>query len=279
VKISNINFTAHNGTRILKMRGPAEVEAVVEQLDQFGFAVVSLQLPPDKPPLEAVAAWLGLGEPYVPVLYRDDAASSVYADIKPRVGDDHPGFATANAQPIHVDGLLDPLGAIRTSLLYCVQPAAEGGRTIMFSSVAVFTCLAEADPAAAEVLLHDEVLERFPTLPGSRLEGVRGPAFAFDADGQLMTRFSDGPTEQWHPPRGREEDLDRALLFFRNAAEQPRFALPVMLGAGECLILRNDRLSHARESFVSEPGRPRHLVRGLYTKVPRPYPATEGSGR
>ncbi|WP_435208453.1 hypothetical protein [Streptomyces sp. bgisy034] len=124
----------------------------------------------------------------------------------------------------------------------------------MFNASAAMVALSKQEPAAARVLLDDTVLERIATIPG--VDGsVHDGDFAHDANGLLLTRFSDGKPEP-------------ALAYFRSAVKETRYSLPILLGAGQRLIMRNDWLSHAREDFVSDPERPPYLVRGLYRRSP-----------
>jgi len=257
--------TGHNGSN---------VPAVLAQLNLYGFVIVSMpSWSSPESAINSLADWIGLGEPYLPELYRSPEAATfgnVYTDIKqdPDVG--HPGFNTNTSQDFHVDGVVEPLSKLRTSLLFCVSPAAHGGRTVLFNSCAAFEALAEVDRAASDVLLADGVLERFATLAYSNAS-MRGPAFAYDNSGRPITRFSDGRTERWHAPAGREKDLERALVFLRAKYSQEGQGYRVAAGlrSGQCLIMRNDWLSHGREAFRDLKDRPRHLIRALYLSVPR----------
>ena len=108
---------------------------------------------------------------------------------------DHPGFSKRSAQSIHVDGLLDEIGTIPVSMLYCVRPAATGGRTILFNSVAAYHDFSTTDPAAAKVLCYPKVLRRYSTIPGVTAHRD-GPVFQHLDDGTIGNRYADGPTEQ-----------------------------------------------------------------------------------
>jgi alpha-ketoglutarate-dependent taurine dioxygenase len=246
----------------------AQRQAVARQIARFGFAVVGTDPALDAPSaLAALARAFDLGDPYVPELYRRHGNGHPLADIKRDAGGTHPGFASDTAQCMHVDGLLEPIGAIRTSLLYCVRPAAEGGRTILFDACAVLERLADSNLEAAEALLADNVLERFATLPGAD-EAALGPAFRRGNDGRLISRFSDGPTERWIPLAGQEVTLESGLAAMRAAAAHDGpDRISIGLREHEVLILANDRLSHGREAFRSDPQRPRHLVRALHANA------------
>lgn len=267
---------------------PTEVElciqetdaaAAADSLDRYGFVIVSLPARLEaQAALSCLADWLGLGHPYVPCLYKDadqgTGLSDSYVHIRLDREGTHPSFASDSAQPMHVDGLLEPIGKVRTSALYCVRSAARGGRTVLFHACATFEELSRVDPEAAEILLDPMVLERFATVPG--LTGSAfGPAFSRSDDGTVMTRFSDGATERWHAPPGGEEALARALKFLRDAySTDGYYRKSARLEPAQCLVFRNDRLSHAREAFEDSVAKPRHLIRALYTDIPR---STQGA--
>jgi len=221
--------------------------------------------------LERLAEQLGLGDIFVPEIYRDPARGPDYkrfAEIVPDDSSRHPGFANSNAQAMHVDGLLEPIATIKTSMLYCIFSALSGGRTIIFNSSGAFTALQQEDPAAADALLDKHVLERFTTIPGIHRKAF-GPAFRREPDGGVVTRFSDGLTERWHARDGLRAELERALRFFRSVTRcDNRFRVSVPLTPDQVLILRNDQVSHGREAFVSDQARPRHLVRALFLNAP-----------
>nr|ADZ45328.1 putative dioxygenase [Streptomyces sp. NRRL 30471] len=250
--------------------GAAETALLKNRISEFGFTMA--EVPGECAPqteIERLGKALGLGEPYVAALYqRGDtrAHGALYTDVRSRAHNTHPGFGTTEGQTIHVDGLLEPIGTIRTTILFCVRPAVSGGRTVLFNSSAAFETLRHSDPAAAESLRDPGVLRRRSTLPNVDA-GHTGPAFAYD-NGLLITRYSEGPTVEWNAPPGRSAELERALNFLRAAAEDKRYSIALRLGAGEALIFRNDVISHGREAYRDDPAAPRHLIRTLYLESP-----------
>lgn len=257
--------------------GLGELSAKVEE---YGFAIAAMAAElPAQSALELLAERLGLGDPYIPALYRRpdtiDRYACRYVRIERDDSDPHPGFTTTSGQDMHVDGLLEEIGTIRTSALFCIRPAAVGGATVIFNAVKAFDELRSQDPTAAEVLTHPEVLVRRASLPDvdeARFgPAVRfSPAFAVAGDGTITTRFSDGSNGQWQAPAGRKDDLKRALTFLRDAAEfDSRYRLPLVLRAGQCLLSRNDRVAHGREAYQDSPDSPRVLIRAVYTKAPK----------
>ncbi len=250
------------------------VDELGDRLDTYGFVIA--EMPGELPPQEAIdflaEAW-SLGAPYVPALYRLPGAEQFnrpYADIRADDAGDHPGFAVRSAQEFHVDGTLDGPGDVPMVLMYCVRPAVRGGESLLLNSIGVFHALREADPAAAAVLTRPTVLRRSSTLRGVRAH-TDGPAFVVRDDGGIVNRYSDvASTTTWIAPAGEEDALDRALAFVRQeAGGDGRFRLSARLAAGECLIVRNDRVSHARQGYEDTAAHPRQLLRATFGVSPR----------
>lgn len=245
--------------------------AITSKMEEYGFVVLDTSgdaSPEEK--LLAVAAALGLGDPYVPVLYRrseTNSYGSTYSDIQSNPADHHPGFSTTAGQDWHVDGLLDEIGAIKVTTLYCVRDAEEGGETLLFNSLAAFEELRETDRAAAAALMEPTVLTRTSTIPGTTLSAT-GPVFAQGEDGDLETRYTDNETCTWDHSVGTGTELAAALAFMRAAADNPKYTTAVRLAPGQALVFRNDRVSHGRRAYVDRPESRRHLIRALYASAP-----------
>jgi len=242
------------------------VDVCLYKLRRFGFVVLSSS---DEPPLERcrrVAQTLDLGAPYVPLMYRnrDVSANSPYVHIR-REGNGHPSFNTSAAQALHVDGLLESIGVVRTTMLHCVRPAISGGDTLLLDAAGLWSAYLLA--GGSMVLANDDVLLRRSSLPGLKLESL-GPAFAWSPEGYWISRYSDGPTEHWNCAEAHKDELDATLSYFRErAARDGRWRLSLTLQAGETLILRNDRLAHGRTGFHDDPDAPRHMIRSLYLRA------------
>jgi hypothetical protein len=262
---------AHAIERVDLPDGREAVQEVVRRIKRYGFAIARVGASIESESEQALVAQLfDLGDPYVPRIYSEYAPqfAAEYVHIRSTTAASHPSFSSGNAQPFHVDGLLEPIGTIKASLLYCIQPAAQGGCTILFNSCHVFAELLQVSPDAAAVLLRPHILGRRSTLDGIDAEAI-GPAFSYTKDGELIGRYCDGgDTEYWYPAQEEREPLEWARSFF---AESSRVEGPnrraIALQAGECLLMRNDWISHAREPFTDDPRNPRHLVRALYLQA------------
>lgn len=248
---------------------PTSLPRILEHAAQFGF--VRVHAPSAGEASESIndlASRLGLGEPYVPRHYRlmnlVNSYGQTMSDVIRTDDPEYLCFTETFALDYHVDGLLERLGTVKTSILYCVRAAETGGRTILLNAAALFTELKVLDPQAAEALTAPRVLTRRCTVPGS-FSATYGPAFSQDDLGRVITRYSTGETDEWRAPKGRKDDLRRALQFFEahNAADG-RYRASLLLEPGEFLVLCNDRISHAREHYTNSPAGYRHLVRALY---------------
>jgi alpha-ketoglutarate-dependent taurine dioxygenase len=179
----------------------------------------------------------------------------------PSIAAGHPAFSEDTGLDLHTDGTLEPLGAVRTSILVCVQPAMSGGETILVRTAAVLERADEREVAHLEPLFDPRALRRHATIGGAG-EFTDGPVFGRER-GKVVGRYSVSPRDEWRfdqvPGLRRARDTIDALL---DAAPWARFE--VRLACGEALILNNTRVSHGRREFQSFDGAPRHLLRGLF---------------
>lgn len=247
---------------------------LAEAIESNGLAVAAM--PPELEPrqaLELLADLLDLGEPYIPELYRRpetrQAYGKPYVRIQRNTQDPHPGFATSSGQRMHVDGLIDPIGKIKLTALYCVRPAVRGGATVVFNAIAAFAELREQDPEAAETLLREDALTRHTTIPGVDIAHT-SPLFA-EQGGELTTRYSPpGEHNEWHAPAGMDAAMDRAAKYLAEAsAVDGRHRVSIVLGQNQVLLSRNDRVAHGREPYDDAAEAPRTMVRSLYARAPK----------
>ncbi|MEW2472028.1 TauD/TfdA family dioxygenase [Streptomyces sp. NPDC046994] len=246
---------------------------LIAEVTARGYAVISAPVIADDP-FEAhrhVAQSLGLPDAYTPLLYKDPEVRSAVGQVGPyneipRDTKSVQPWSEVPGQLFHVDGLLEPLGGIKTTILHCLTQAHSGGETELFFSCDAFMELSATDRGAAQSLLDPAVLTRFATISESTPARLRvtGPAFGW-VDGNLATRFSDGPTELWNISENPE--LQRALDYLRGPALETH-RVQVRLAPGEMLIFRNDRVSH-RGCAYQNGVHPRRLTRSMYSSAPR----------
>ncbi|GGU44744.1 TauD/TfdA family dioxygenase [Streptomyces violascens] len=252
---------------------------LISEVTTRGYAVISTPVIADDP-FEAhrrVAQSLGLPDAYTPLLYKDSEVRSAVGQVGPyneipRDNKSMQPWSKMPAQRFHVDGLLEPLGGIKTTILHCLTQAHSGGETELLFSCDAFLDLSATDEDAAKSLLHPEALTRFATISESTPTRLRAPGPAFGwVDGTLATRYSDGPTELWNTPEN--PDLQRALDYLRGPALETH-RVQVRLEPGDMLIFRNDRVSH-RGCVYQNGVHPRRLTRSMYSSAPAPQPAAK----
>ncbi|MER8072284.1 alpha/beta hydrolase fold domain-containing protein [Streptomyces sp. NPDC094034] len=254
---------------------PLELSQVADRYARHGFAII--QLPPgpftDKS-LLALAESLGLGEPFLPPLYRLGGTVATVSRISAAANEgtvdaDHPSFARTVGQELHCDGTLQDIGFIKASVLLCESPAAEGGDTTLFNASAAFARLLMTDAAAATALATPGVLIRQANVNGST-EVNSGPAFTVQ-DGQLICRYCVSGTDRWAVPADvTEADLWRGVEFMRWASQpiSPFFAR-LRLGEGQAIVFDNTRISHGRSPYSDSKTQHRCLHRSLHLTHPR----------
>lgn len=243
--------------------------AIRTRVAAAGFALLDAGQSPTEKDLLTLAGRLQLGDPFVPPLYRlpgnvQVAASGVSVLRATHRVDApaHPATATIG-QAWHVDGTLQPLGEVRTTLLLCVRPAAAGGQSTLFNATSAFLEVADRDRSAAAALLTPGVLVRIASVNGCA-DTTAGPAFGV-VDGRLLTRYARTETDQWRPEPGQEAALRRALAVLDElAGDGSPYRLDFTMTGGQGIVLANTRLCHGRTPYTDGP-KPRTLLRALFT--------------
>jgi hypothetical protein len=244
---------------------------VVGDLARQGFSVQHVGVDGADPtaPIRSFIEAMGLGEPYIPVLYRRTAdgvfsAPIVQVSASSVVGSSHPAFTTAAGTALHTDGTLERLGDVRTTLLHCHRPSVEGGESHVFDLAAAVDQLLVEDSAAAMTLFDKGVLRRWSTLEGTALSCTDAVA-GRRACGRLTVRYSEQDRDEWLAPPGKERALQRARSWLVERAQpgSPLFT-SFSLGPGDLLVLANDRVAHGRGSYRDDPSAPRCLFRALF---------------
>lgn len=189
---------------------------------------------------------------------------------------DDSGLTAITVRPTHTDHVYipytsRPLGwhtdgyynaghyQVRAWLLYCVQPAAEGGANELFDHEIAYIRLRDQNPDWIRALTADDAF----TIPGN-LEGgelIRpdhsGPVFSISPDGSLHMRYS---ARQRNVIWKDDPVTQAAATFLRDLFERgDEFIFRHRLNAGEGLISNN--ALHRRDGFRdADNGRPQRLI-------------------
>ncbi|WP_162795804.1 TauD/TfdA family dioxygenase [Nonomuraea lactucae] len=256
-------------TLSLRAAHGAQLREVADRVADAGFALIEAHEPPTPSDLLALARHLGLGEPFLPPIYRrrgsvqvDDSGVAELSAANAVPGAPmHPATSTVG-QNWHIDGTLQAMGEIRTSVLLCVRPAATGGDSILFNATGAFVELARSDWAAAVSLMSPGVLIRTATVNDCD-ERSAGPAFGMVA-GHLLTRYARTNVDRWCPRDGDMDTLRRGLdALDALALPGSPFHLRFRLSSAQGLIMANARICHGRTPYTEGP-QPRLMLRGLF---------------
>lgn len=249
----------------------ATASQIIERYVRHGFAIVALSERSTPEALMGLGESLKLGEPFIPPLYlKGDYKGSAVSKISSQanVPTTHPSFQRAVGVELHCDGTLQKIGYVKTTIMLCESPGAEGGDTTLFNATSAFAELVVTDLAAALALASPGVLIRQANINSCR-DMNEGPAFAVE-DGQLVCAYSVTETDSLVAAQGVDLiDLRRGAEFLRSVAQpgSPYFTqLP--LAEGHAIILANARISHGRTPYRNTEDRQRCLYRSLYLKHP-----------
>lgn len=265
---SRFNGWSH---QVLDMHDTA---AVVGHVDRYGFAILSGAWQFDAPDFRRLAALYHLGEMYQSGFNRLEHGEGVAVSGMNQIGGlangNHYAFNGTSDVALHTDGSYLPIGSIKTSILLCKEHALSGGESILFDSVSAFQRLQSERPMLAGILLADNIFRRRSTgtRSGKQYEYI-GPVYRCDADGEMVGGFTLDVTADWEYARRVDvRVLDAVAYLARLASSGSPYFLKFALLKGQALIMRNDKLSHGRCTYIDDPAQPRTLLRGLFARKP-----------
>lgn len=223
-----------------------------ERLKQKGFLIVedvTLQQGGDMA-CKIVAEQLGLNPSHtvVPQQYKDQEKHSLYGqsasnELSPVLRPVHGTFDSTRPIGIHVDGTHEAIGSVPYQILVCERQASKGGANSVYNVVNAFNELVEEDPRKAALLLMSNCFGRYS--PG-KSKITFGPVFAWNLDGELITRYS----EEFVALQDITPELSGAFASVGTNIRYQHNNVKVRLKPGQALITRNDRVAHDREGFT-----------------------------
>jgi hypothetical protein len=219
-----------------------------------------------------LAMWLNLGLPFVPPVYRS-GPSELYkyeginrVSANPIMSESHVGFSSQNELELHTDGTLQRIGEIPSTLLFCVNPAVQGGDTIIFNAVAAFKEIMARHPNFGFALLNERALERHAPIGGRDARSL-GPVFA-ERDDEILNRYSVSQRDFWMFTEVQNLRHARTCLAELAKPHSPLVA-QFRVAAGQGILIANDKVSHGRTSFTDDPMMPRLFLRALFNNRPQ----------
>lgn len=169
-------------------------------------------------------------------------------------------YATAAAQPYHVDRAADIVG------LLCLKNAKEGGLSSWSSSMTVHNEILRTRPDLAKVLAEPFYTDRKGEIPAGKQPYYQMPVFNYH-DGLLTVNYSQDFINSCYrnfPEVGPMSPQQREALDLMEAlAADDRFRLDFRLEPGDIQLICNHKILHSRSAFVdfAEPEKKRHLLR------------------
>lgn len=175
----------------------------------------------------------------------------------------------------HTDGYYNTLSdQVRAWLLFCVNPAVEGGANALMDHEVAYIRLRDENPDWIRALMADDAF----TIPGNIEHGEQirpdhcGPVFSVDRSGHLHMRYSARQRNiVWKADKATRDAADFLLDLLKRGDDH---ICPVRLGAGEGVISNN--VLHRRDGFRDPEDAPakRLLYRARYfQRLPSPEEA------
>ncbi len=241
----------------------------IERMRKSGFVVVNLEAKfTDKcrNPRDVVANFarsVGVNTPHIPLHYNAEERGRLFSHpattISPMPRSPHGEFDSNKAQGIHFDGTLEAINIIRTAMLYCHQPAIEGGENTIYNVVGALYDLYQRDINLVYPLFDPHALTKFSPKDSSMT--CSGPVASFGPDGRLVTRFSN----EYCTEPGDKSSVFALKMLYQRLTENlsPLRYVTLKLEKGQVLVLANNQVSHDRSAFsVDIP--PRELYRAIF---------------
>lgn len=179
-------------------------------------------------------------------------------------------YQTNERQTFHTDSC-DVVG------LLCVQPAKEGGLSLLVSANTVFNEMREHCPDYLRLLLQPIATDRRGEVPEGMSPYLTIPVFSL-LNGLItpfyQRQYIDSAQRFADAPRLTPKHVD-ALDFFDKFCNSPDLHLSMMLEKGDMQFVYNHAMLHDRTAFIDSEDVPkrRHLCR-LWLSIPedRPLP-------
>ncbi|HYA65847.1 MAG TPA: TauD/TfdA family dioxygenase [Burkholderiaceae bacterium] len=240
----------------------AEQGALAERCRRAGMAVyVSDMRDADTQIPRAIGRQFGLKRLDSNWLADDDGISRIEVSAaQPRTE-----FIPYSDRPIswHTDGYYNaPRQRVRSLILHCVRPAAQGGGNALLDHEMAYLLLRDHDPEFVRALSAPDAMTipaRYDENGVARIEQT-GPVFFVDPlSGRLYMRY----TARTRSIRWRDNaHTQAAVACLERLLSSSAFVLRTRLGPGMGLLCAN--VLHNRSGFVDAPQAPRLMFRARY---------------
>lgn len=251
----------HSGALLARQQ-----QALAQSCAERNFALFRFITPPKNPPpaLKAMARHFGLAEIDANLCAGDSGLTAI--TVRPTATDNL--YIPYTNRPIgwHTDGYYNAMEhQIHGMLLYCHQPAAEGGVNQLLDHDIAYIRLRDQNPEWIRALMAEDAFTIPPNTEGGReiRPATVGPVFSVSADGtRLHMRYSARQRNVIWKDDPLTREAAAALLELLNSAEP--FVLELKLGRGEGVLSNN--ILHTRSGFTdtTDPAQQRIMYRARY---------------
>lgn len=215
-----------------------------------------------KEEIRALGAQLGLRRLDSNLCADEDSITS----LRVMPGGPHAGYIPYSDRPLnwHTDGYYNlPHEQIRSIVMHCVSPAAEGGSNGLLDHELAYLRLRDHDPELVAALMSPDAMTIPPNSEGG--EQIRsersGPVFSIDpATGNLHMRY----TARKRNIRWKDDVRTRAAVAFlaQLLMDEDAPIFKYRLSSGQGVISNN--VLHNRGAFRDAPGQERLYYRARY---------------
>ena len=232
---------------------PSALRAWLQQIRRYGFARLN-NGPIESGALLEVAGWFG---------YVRATNYGEYFEVRTEVNPSNLAFTGLGLQAHTDNPYRDPVPTMQ--ILYCLENSASGGDSFVVDGFRACERLREVDPEAFSLL--SQYCARFEyTGSGGVCLKSQKPMIELSVDGRLQAvRFNNRSTAAiTDVPFELMEKYYAAYRQFGNLIDDPDMAVSFKLSPGECFIVNNTRVLHARSAYSGEGSR---WLQGCYPDI------------
>ena len=179
---------------------------------------------------------------------------------------EHEAFQSCNYQGLHVDGTFQPIGTIKTVFLECINPAKEGGESIVCQTKNIIIHLKNIGYNISP-LLDKNAFRRVSRYKDNDSE-YTDCVLKYDEEiNDYIIRYSQDSSADWITGFEKVKGLENIInKIFELSKESSDFYYTFKLEKGDILLLNNEHVTHGRKSFIDEENNLRKMIRGCYKK-------------
>src|SRR5690606_28301303 len=172
-----------------------------------------------------------------------------YFDVRSEVKPSNLAYTGLGLQAHTDNPYRDPVPTLQ--ILYCLENSADGGESLIVDGFAAAQRLRDEDGVAFDMLSGYCARFEYAGTPGVRLRAKR-PMIELAPDGELAAiRFNNRSTAAIvDVPYDLVPEYYRAWRAFAAIIDDPAMAVTFRLDPGQCFIVDNTRVLHARTAYT-----------------------------